>query len=86
MLLGSGELCGCRLLTSLEAFGLSCCLLGLVKIGWNAVIVSHFLSNLHHVQILQAWAILNAELEVALLVCYWIPIKGKLRELMCILN
>jgi hypothetical protein len=44
------------------------------------------LSDLHHVEILECWTILDAELEVPLLVSDRISIESKLRQLMSILD
>lgn len=86
VLLGGGQVSGSRLLPVLETLGKGCCLLGLVHFGRHAVIVSHFLRNLHHVQILKRRTILNAKLEVAFLVGDWIAVKSQLAQLVRILD
>ena len=86
VLLGGGQVSGSRLLPVLETLSKGCCLLGLVHFRRHAVVVSHFLRNLHHVQILKRRTILNAKLEVAFLVGDWIAIKSQLAQLVRILD
>jgi hypothetical protein len=50
------------------------------------VIISHFLGDFHHVQILESRAVLDAELEIAFLVCHRVAIKSKLCQLVGVLD
>lgn len=86
MLLRGRKVSSCCCISSLKTFSLSSSCLLLIKFGWNSVIIPHFLSNLHHIKVLESWAIFDTELEITLLVCDWISVKSKLCQLVSILD
>jgi len=76
MLLGGRQVGSGRLLPVLQTFGERGSLLGLVHFSWNAIIIPHFLGNLHHIQILQRGAVFDAKLEVTFFVGDRVPVQG----------
>ena len=88
MFFAGRQICGRRRFPSscFETVSLGRGLLRLVELGGHAVVVAHLLSYLHHIQILERRAVLDAELEVALLVCDGVAVESQLRHLVGILD
>lgn len=61
-------------------------LLLFVELGRDAVVVAHLLRDLHHVEVLEALAALDAEREVTFLAGDRVTVKSQLAQLMRILN
>ena len=48
--------------------------------------ISHILSDLHHVKVLQRLTVFDTKLEVAIFVSYWVSIKSQLTQLVSLFD